>query len=450
MIIECTACQSRYRIREEKLPPGGGNIKCPNCAHVFFVSIPAGGAESSPGDVASISTVGPAPSPNATLMMGTAPPVADGPRATGANATVQKWKIKNSVGLVYDFSDTDSLRRWLQARDSLDGLTASSDGGANWGALDGFEGLRDVRAASRKTALAMSAITGGVDPRSPVSNEPSGPPPNPDALREQAQARLSQARQKRSTDSAKLGRNDVAAATAGARAESGAAKKQSAGKSGTMLRKDQDESSAGKTGLAAFALVASLGVLVWGLNSAGIISLGGSDDSTSMPAADAPPAISPLQLGAPVDGEAPTAVRQPTTDRERAAQALGQAALALQQDNVQSAIGALERAAYLDPENREIACQLALVYLRDNRPAEAAQARARCEEEPAAPVDPVRRALRLGTRPTAPIPTPCRRRIPTPFRAVTPAWALRRLRASAPLTERAADADRVSGLRRDL
>lgn len=387
MIIECTACHSRYRIREEKLPPGGGNIKCPNCAHVFFVSMPADGSQSAAGEPAAPLSIAPVASANATLMMGVAPPVADGPRVTGANAAVQKWKIKNSVGLIYDFSDTDSLRRWLQARDSFDGLTASGDGGTTWGPLDGFDGLRDVRAASRKTALAMSAITAGVDPRAPVSSEPAGPPPNPDALREQAQARLSQARQKRSTDSAKLNRSDVAAATTPARNDAGGAKKQSAARSGTMLRKDQNEGSAGKTGLAAFALIASIGVLVWGLNTAGIISLGGGDEATSMPAADVAAPISPLQPIGPLEGEPEPAVRAPTSDRERTSQALGQAALALQQDNVQGAIGALERAAYLAPENREIACQLALVYLRDNRQQEAAQARARCEEPPADPFE---------------------------------------------------------------
>jgi hypothetical protein len=38
------------------------------------------------------------------------------------------WKLKTSFGLVYDFPDSDSLRKWLSARDDLSGYTLSHDG----------------------------------------------------------------------------------------------------------------------------------------------------------------------------------------------------------------------------------------------------------------------------------------------------------------------------------
>ncbi|MCA9563255.1 MAG: zinc-ribbon domain-containing protein, partial [Myxococcales bacterium] len=47
MIVECPECTSRYRVREEKLPAGGGNIQCPGCGAVF----PAQAAKGSENDL---------------------------------------------------------------------------------------------------------------------------------------------------------------------------------------------------------------------------------------------------------------------------------------------------------------------------------------------------------------------------------------------------------------
>lgn len=37
MIVQCPACNSRYRIREANIPPSGGKIRCPSCGHSFVV-----------------------------------------------------------------------------------------------------------------------------------------------------------------------------------------------------------------------------------------------------------------------------------------------------------------------------------------------------------------------------------------------------------------------------
>lgn len=37
MIVQCPACNSRYRIREANIPSSGGKIRCPSCAHSFVV-----------------------------------------------------------------------------------------------------------------------------------------------------------------------------------------------------------------------------------------------------------------------------------------------------------------------------------------------------------------------------------------------------------------------------
>lgn len=37
MIVQCPACSSRYRIRDDNIPPTGGKIRCPSCGHSFIV-----------------------------------------------------------------------------------------------------------------------------------------------------------------------------------------------------------------------------------------------------------------------------------------------------------------------------------------------------------------------------------------------------------------------------
>lgn len=403
MIIECPACQSRYRIREEKLPSGGGNIKCPNCAHVFFVNMPVAGAPAA-APVASVPPpIGAPPvAAGGTMMMAPPPPIAaaaPGPVAapiTGVNAAIgQKWKLKNPIGLIYDFADTESLRRWLQAREALDGLQASRDNGASWEPLENVEELRDIKATGRKTVAGMAAISGGVDPRAVAqiaaqnASAAPAPPPNPEVLREQAQARLEQARKTRDGDSLKIPQAPASSAAAPA-AATGRVEKQK--KAAALLRKEEaKEASTAQTVGAIVILVVAIGVFVWGLNSAGIIQLGrGGDASTSLPTGPAPTPPSALTPPTADAGAAPAVGgRSRLGDRERAAEALDRASTAMNTGDNESAIGYLERAAYLDPENRELACQLALLYLRQNRTEEAAAARRRCEgtDAAAAPTD---------------------------------------------------------------
>jgi predicted Zn finger-like uncharacterized protein len=399
MIIECSACHSRYRIREEKLPPGGGNIKCPNCEQVFFVSLPPVPAEA-PGEAgpATAPLAPPAPpvSAGGTMMMAAPPPVpteqpAPAGPITGSNPAIRKWKLKNAIGLVYDFSDTDSLRRWLQARDSLDGLTASSDNGTTWEPLSKFEELSDVRPASRKTALAVAAITGGVDPRAAAAAVAAAPPPSPEKLKEAAAARLEQARQKRSEDTGKI--NVAAAQAAAARPDSGAPAKAGGKKKGqaALLRRNEPakpESNPVTLVIVGLVAVLAIGGFVWALDNAGIVNFRGSSASTSMQVAPTRPPSGGLQPPTAEGTGAPGAAQaeRPMTDQDRARQSLTRAAEAITAGDTQGAIANLERAAFFDPANTEVACQLAVLYLRESRNDEAAAARRRCEggtEQPA-------------------------------------------------------------------
>lgn len=160
MIIECPSCTSRYRISDDKLPETGGNIKCPNCAHVFFVvreglstaaaAGPQIGAMSESGpfkEAAERAAASPDPAP--------APPAAaPAPQPAAAPAPKPKsadgrWKLKNAVGLVYDFPATEQLRTWLGTRESHDGFQVSNDGGETWVALADAPELSDVKPNTR-------------------------------------------------------------------------------------------------------------------------------------------------------------------------------------------------------------------------------------------------------------------------------------------------------------
>ena len=37
MIVQCPSCASRYRVNDANIPPSGGKIRCPSCAHAFVV-----------------------------------------------------------------------------------------------------------------------------------------------------------------------------------------------------------------------------------------------------------------------------------------------------------------------------------------------------------------------------------------------------------------------------
>lgn len=202
MIIECPSCQARYRIREEKLPADGGGIKCPNCAHVFAVT--------PDGHVAEMQK--PAP-PHGTqynqavrkaeeeieqarsqLDAASAPPP---PSDTASKRAVSRWKVRNA-GLVFDFADIDSVKRWLANRDSLDSVEASDDLGQSWAPVNSFDELTDLRNA-RKPPITLSGTSREAPLDPPASRGRTVPPgsqlpPSPDEIRAEAEARLREAR----------------------------------------------------------------------------------------------------------------------------------------------------------------------------------------------------------------------------------------------------------------
>lgn len=173
MIVTCESCKSRYKLDDSKITGRGAKITCPKCRHVFVVlaggvSAPKGYGPGSPGweedeptkvDESSQSEPK-APArpvivqPSATAALGASPPPtvpanpvhevvrpsAPPPAAAAPPAApkgdwstravnldfrkvgVTAWKAKIKVGLVYDFSDIKTLRRYI-----TDGRVTPSD-----------------------------------------------------------------------------------------------------------------------------------------------------------------------------------------------------------------------------------------------------------------------------------------------------------------------------------
>ncbi|MBN1945040.1 MAG: zinc-ribbon domain-containing protein [Bradymonadales bacterium] len=241
MIVRCPRCSSRYRVREDKLPSGGGHIRCPGCGEVF-PAVPEEPADprqptSTPSSLRSgfpEPSLFPPPPPLLAPQMRETPPQAPtpstaaeeaqtrvlqvdavspfevtrpSPLAPGASseprppqaqpttvlsppepartkqAARQQWKLKSPVGLVYDFPDLQALKNWLSTKDSIDGMLASNDGGVSWKTLENCPELVD---ALPRKARRPRILTPGTDRRASLGVTGSGaafpvlrPPPPP-------------------------------------------------------------------------------------------------------------------------------------------------------------------------------------------------------------------------------------------------------------------------------
>lgn len=72
-----------------------------------------------------------------------------------------KWRVKNAIGLHFDFPNLESLRTWLGNRDAHDGIQLTQDNGKTWGSVADFAALRDVRPrVINRPTREMTAIEG--------------------------------------------------------------------------------------------------------------------------------------------------------------------------------------------------------------------------------------------------------------------------------------------------
>jgi len=174
MIVRCNACESKYRVNQDKLPAGGGNIQCPGCGNIFYVASPEApstgqlqalptGSTAAEEEDFSATQVGSIPSQllaQATAAATPPPEAAPAPAARGKDA--DKWRLKTSFGLIYDFPDTQSLQSWLMAREDLEGYQLSR-GGSDFKAIDSF---KEVMTPGLRAKLTAAAV--GLKPRKPA------------------------------------------------------------------------------------------------------------------------------------------------------------------------------------------------------------------------------------------------------------------------------------------
>lgn len=161
MIVTCPACSSRYKLDESKVTGRGAKITCPKCKHVFVV-YPGGTTGPLPESVAKVeeprsaatnlatsmaaalqngapadsewddepTRIGMQKPPdlrrpaNPTLALPYEPPpvfqisadeaAARSPTLDFKKVGVSTWKVKIKIGLIYDFSDIKTLRKYIQ------------------------------------------------------------------------------------------------------------------------------------------------------------------------------------------------------------------------------------------------------------------------------------------------------------------------------------------------
>ncbi len=124
MIVTCPSCSARYKLDDSKITGRGARITCPRCRHVFVV-FPSGAAKarSVEEDTArnqAVATAGAPSSGGPSLKVVTAP--SSTPKRARRSAEdldfravgIPSWKVKVKIGLVYDFSDIKTLRKYIQ------------------------------------------------------------------------------------------------------------------------------------------------------------------------------------------------------------------------------------------------------------------------------------------------------------------------------------------------
>ena len=117
MIVTCEKCGARYKLDDGKVTGRGAKITCPRCKHVFVVFPDVNEADMPP--------------PTAATTMLPKAPTRSAESLDFRKVGIPSWKVKVRIGLVYDFSDIKTLRKYI-----ADGRVTSEDvishDGATW------------------------------------------------------------------------------------------------------------------------------------------------------------------------------------------------------------------------------------------------------------------------------------------------------------------------------
>ena len=120
MIVTCPECAARYKLDSSRVSARGARITCPRCKHVFVVYP----SQKDPGST----TLTPtgfqdegSPAKSAPTPSLPKPAPAEAPRKSQRRASdldfrkvgIGSWKVRVKIGLVYDFSDIKTLRKYI-------------------------------------------------------------------------------------------------------------------------------------------------------------------------------------------------------------------------------------------------------------------------------------------------------------------------------------------------
>lgn len=154
MVVTCEHCGARYRLDQGRIPGRGARITCPSCSHVFVVyreeaAAPSEHADDRPSDVHALDF-----------------------KSVG----ISTWKVKTGIGLVYDFSDYKTLRRYLKEGRVSDTDSLSHDG-VDWTVISEIGDLEvhfiDTYVAARDAAApAPESASPPVEPETEPEAEP--------------------------------------------------------------------------------------------------------------------------------------------------------------------------------------------------------------------------------------------------------------------------------------
>ena len=162
MVVTCEHCGARYRLDKDRIQGRGARITCPGCSHVFVVyqddeNEGQSTASDRPTDVHSLDF-----------------------KSVG----ISTWKVKTGIGLVYDFSDYKTLRRYLK-----EGRVSNTDGlshdGVEWTVISTIGDLEahfiDAFVAARAASVSPEPDADAPDTPSPASSEPTDEPISDDS-----------------------------------------------------------------------------------------------------------------------------------------------------------------------------------------------------------------------------------------------------------------------------
>jgi len=178
MIVTCERCAARYKLDDSKIKGRGARITCPKCQHVFVVYNQAQ-AEAPPEAEEDHED----PSEDEPEQPASSNPLAQDPDSdTGLVGTARRadqldyrkvgistWKVKVKIGLVYDFSDIGTLRKYIQDRRVTDDDVISHDG-TNWVRIGDIPDL-DAYFVQVYEELEEQLTGGAVDPEADTGEE---------------------------------------------------------------------------------------------------------------------------------------------------------------------------------------------------------------------------------------------------------------------------------------